>query len=468
MVKKVPFRNRIVMIGFGSIGQAILPLLLEHLELDPSKITIITSENDGKEVAKHYNLNFKVASITKENYKKILGPELGTDDLLLNMSVDVYSIDIITLCDQKGAVYIDLSIEPWGEGYLDPNVPPSERSNYALREESLKLKNKIKKTAVVTHGANPGLVSHLMKQALVNMAKDNGIALPEPKTRDEWANLANVLQIKSIHITERDTQITNRPYNPDEFVNTWSAFGLVGEGLMPAELGWGTHERKMPARGRQFEFGGKAAIYIERPGFDVLVRTWGPSHGAFHGFLITHAEAISIAEYLSVYDKKQVSYRPTVHYAYLPCPDAVLSLHHLAGTEWKVPSAMHVVLDEITEGYDELGVLLMGNPKGAYWYGSTLTIQEARSLMPHNNATTLQVAAGALAGVLWALEHPNSGLIEPEDIDYRYVLDIAMPYLGDVRGCYTDWTPLKDRSFLFSETMDETDPWQFTNIKVTW
>jgi homospermidine synthase len=28
---------------------------------------------------------------------------------------------------------------------------------------------------------------------------------------------------------------------------------------------------------------------------------------------------------------------------------------------------------------DELGVLLMGHAKGAYWYGSRLTIAEARA-----------------------------------------------------------------------------------------
>jgi homospermidine synthase len=27
------------------------------------------------------------------------------------------------------------------------------------------------------------------------------------------------------------------------FVNTWSVEGFVSEGLQPAELGWGTHEK---------------------------------------------------------------------------------------------------------------------------------------------------------------------------------------------------------------------------------
>jgi len=40
------------------------------------------------------------------------------------------------------------------------------------------------------------------------------------------------------------------------------------------------------------------------------------------------------------------------------------------------------------------------------------------------------------------------------------------PYLGPVIGCYTDWTPLVGRSELFPETLDTSDPWQFSNVLV--
>ena len=82
--------------------------------------------------------------------------------------------------------------------------------------------------------------------------------------------------------------------------------------------------------------------------------------------------------------------------------------------------------DEIADGFDELGVLLMGHAKGAYWYGSQLTIQEARQLCPHNNATSLQVNAPALGAVIWAMRNPNAGIVEPDDIDFRTVLDVAI------------------------------------------
>ena len=117
-------------------------------------------------------------------------------------------------------------------------------------------------------------------------------------------------------------------------------------------------------------------------------------------------------------------------------------------------------------GSDELGVLLMGHPKGAYWYGSRLSLQRARSIAPYNNATTLQVVAGILGGMVRALRHPDAGIVEPEEMDFRTVLEAAMPYLGEVAGAWTDWTPLKDRSPLYEEPLDRTDPWQFINLRV--
>jgi homospermidine synthase len=107
----------------------------------------------------------------------------------------------------------------------------------------------------------------------------------------------------------------------------------------------------------------------------------------------------------------------------------------------------------------------MGNKKGAYWFGSTLSIQEARSIAPYNNATSLQVVAGIISAMLWAIANPNQGVIEPEDIDHEYVMNIALPYLGKVSGHYTDWTPLQNRELGIS-TLDEQDPWQFINIRV--
>ncbi len=466
--KHVAFPGRLVIVGFGSIGQGVLPLLLRHLEIAADRITIITAEPRGHDVAAAYGIRFIQTALTRSNYRALLEPQLGKDDFLLNVSVDVSSVALIELCQERGALYLDTCIEPWPGGYTDPSLPPSARSNYALRETALALRARYPRgpTAVLTHGANPGLVSHFVKQALIDLGRNAGFQDAAPATRTEWAHVAEALGVKAIHIAERDTQVSTMPKEPGEFVNTWSIDGFVSEGSQPAELGWGTHERHFPLDGRRHDFGSGAAIYLLRPGAVTRVRSWTPLEGPFHGFLITHGESISISDYLTVRDGDTVRYRPTCHYAYHPCDDAVLSLHELAGKNFQLQHRKRLMMEEIAAGIDELGVLLMGQAKGVYWYGSRLSIAEARRVAPHNNATSLQVTAAVLGGMIWAIERPRQGIVEPEEMDFARVLQIARPYLGEVVGVYGDWTPLDGRERLFPEDLDRDDPWQFKNIRV--
>jgi homospermidine synthase len=311
------------------------------------------------------------------------------------------------------------------------------------------------------------MVSWFVKQALVNIAADLGLNVPEPNSREQWARLAMQLGVKGIHIAERDTQRARHPKPMDVFVNTWSVEGFLSEGMQPAELGWGTHETWIPPNGRRHETGCEAAIYLMQPGANTRVRSWTPTPGAQYGFLVTHNESISISDYLTVREGGQVVYRPTCHYAYHPCNDAVLSLHELFGRAGRRQDDI-TILDEhdIVDGIDELGVLLYGHAKNAYWFGSQLSIEETRVLAPYQNATGLQVTSAVLAGMVWALENPSAGIVEADEMDFRRCLDVQLPYLGPVIGRYTDWTPLAGRPGLFPEDIDAGDPWQFRNVLV--
>jgi len=467
-MKHVSFAGRLVMLGCGSIGQGVLPLILRHIDMPRDRIHILTADARGSDVAAEFGVALTVAPVTRENFRDLLAPLLGRGDFLLNLSVDVSSVALIALCQELGALYLDTCIEPWAGGYTDPSLTPSQRSNYALRESALALARPGDKgpTAVLTHGANPGLVSHFVKQALLDIARDTGADQAVPVTREDWAALAARLGVKVIHIAERDTQSADIAKAPGEFVNTWSIDGFTGESCQPSELGWGTHERWTPADARRHEFGSDAAIYLLRPGAATRVRSWTPLEGPFHGFLVTHNESISIADYLTLREDGVVRYRPTVHYAYHPCDDAVLSLHEFAGKNWRLQERKRLMMHEIARGMDELGVLLMGHARGAYWYGSRLTIETTRRLVPHNNATSLQVTAAVLGGLVWAMENPDSGIVEADHIDHERVLEVARPYLGEMAGVYGDWTPLLDRASLFAEEIDRDDPWQFRNFLV--
>ena len=466
-MKHVAFKGRLVMLGCGSIGQGVLPLILRHIDIPREHITIVSGDPRGQDVAAENGVRFSITPLTRENFQQVLTPLVGAGDFLLNLSVDVSSVALIAFCQQRGALYLDTCIEPWAGGYTDPSLTPSQRSNYALRESALALAGGPGPTAVLTHGANPGLVSHFVKRALLNLARDTGVDTQVPADRQAWAALSQRLGVKVIHIAERDTQTATFAKQPGEFVNTWSIDGFAGEGCQPAELGWGTHENTLPPDGYRHDFGCGAAIYLMRPGASTRVRTWTPNGGPLHGFLITHNESISIADYYSVVEDGTVAYRPTVLYAYHPCDDAVLSVHEMAGLNWRQQPKQRLMMNEIRSGVDELGVLLMGHARGAYWYGSRLSIEQARALAPHNNATSLQVTAAVLGGVVWAMENPRAGVIEADHLDHARVLQIAEPYLGDMVGEYSDWTPLLDRERLFPEAIDRACPWQFGNFRVT-
>ncbi|MFZ1428989.1 MAG: saccharopine dehydrogenase NADP-binding domain-containing protein [Geminicoccaceae bacterium] len=460
--------GQLVMLGCGSIGQAVLPLILRHLGVSPDRITIVTADARGRDEAAEYGIAFHETPLTQENYRRVLEPLVGVGDFVLNLSVDVSSTAIVAFCHERGALYLDTVVEPWGGMYFDRSLTPADRSNYALRETMLQLRRELGRgpTAVSAQGANPGLVSQLAKEAALFVARDTGLPHQEPTDRQGWARLFRDLGVKAIHVAERDTQVSRDPKRTGEFVNTWSIDGFVSEGCQPAELGWGTHERHFPTQGKRHAAGCGAAIYLDRPGAGTRVRTWTPKAGPIHGFLVTHNESISIADYLTLRDGDAVQYRPTVHYAYHPCDAAVLSVHELAGNEWRQQPKQRLMMEDIVSGIDELGVLLMGHARGAFWYGSQLSIAQARELAPHNSATSLQVAAGVLGGMVCAIERPMAGIVEADELDWRRVLEVAKPYLGPVVGAYSEWTPLDNRAALFPEDIDPTDPWQFKNILV--
>jgi len=466
------FDGPIVMIGFGSIGKGTLPLIERHIAFDRTKLTVIAPDDRDRQLLDERQIRFLHLAITRDNYRDVLTPLLTAGPgrgMLVNLSVDTSSVDLIEHAKDLDAFYIDTVVEPWPGLYTDRSLSISQRSNYALREGVLDLRRRRPGgvTAVSCCGANPGMVSWMVKQALVDVARELKLDFAEPASQAEWARLMQRAGVKGIHVAERDTQRARTPKPRGKFINTWSVEGFIAEGMQPSELGWGTHEKTMPPGGFRHDFGCDSAIYLTRPGAGTRVRSWTPTAQAQHGFLVTHNESISIADYFTLRESGKVVYRPTCHYAYHPCDDAVLSLHEMAGAQWKPQRSWHILSeDDIVDGIDELGVLLYGHARNAYWYGSQLSIEETRRLAPYQNATGLQVTSAVLAGIVWMLENPDRGIVEADEMDFRRCLQVQRPYLGPVAGHYTDWTPLDGRGELFPEDVDRSDPWQFKNVLV--
>ena len=461
------FAGRVLMVGCGSIGQTALPLLRRHLALPEDGLTVLEASERGRTLAGANQARFVHCHLKPATYQRELKRRLRAGDLLLNLSVDVSSVDLVEWCSDHGVLYVDTSIEPWPGVFDNPMLTMRQRTNFVTREDMLKLRKRVgtgMPTAVVDHGANPGLVSHFVKQALLDLTTGLKRTAAEPTDAAGWATLSRDLGVTLIQISERDTQATDRPKRPNEFVNTWSIDGFIDELMQPTELSLGTAESDKPA-GSHWHRRNSGSVYLHRPGGATFARSWLPSTGGFQGLLMTHDEVFSIADHLSLRQGARFEYRPTVMFVYHPCDDAMLSALELEGRGWQPQPARRIISAEIVTGMDELGVLLAGHARNAYWYGSQLAIAEARRHVPYTNATCLQVAAGALAATIWAIRHPREGLREADDLDFRECLDVARPYLGSLVGAYTDWTPLQGRGELFKEQLDSDRPWMLCSVR---
>ena len=479
---KKKFNHKILIIGYGSVSQCTLPILLEKIDIPLKNITVIDFEDKAKVLKKYTNkgIKFVQTKITQKNLKKTLAKYVDDGGLVIDLAWNIGCNDILGWCHDHNVLYVNTSVEQWDPMKGIDKKSPFEKSLYfrqmQIREMS---KNwpKDSTSAVIDHGANPGLISHFVKQGLVDIAikliKDKKINTKDAQELKNYIKnrkfnqLAKKLGIKVIHCSERDTQITNRPKEVNEFVGTWSIEGLREEGTAPAEMGWGTHEKKLPALAHLPKIGPKNQIFLAQMGINTWVRSWIPDQEIV-GMVIRHGEAFGLSDRLTVWQGKKATYRPTVHYAYMPCHETLSSLSELRGLNYNLPPKLRIMGDEITSGADILGALLMGHPYKSWWTGSDLSIEEARRLAPGQNATTLQVAAGLMGAVLWMMENPNKGINIPDDLPHDFVLKIAMPYLGKFISTPSDWTPLKNKTVYFREnpaSKPNKDPWQFENFK---
>lgn len=476
------FKNKILIIGYGSVSKCTLPILLKHVKTTPRNITIIDFADKRKELQPWIKKGVKYfqEKITPINIAQILSKYVSTGGLIIDLAWNISCNDILTWCHDNKVLYVNTSIEEWDPYAGIHNKSPFKKSLYyrhmLLRDMVSKWKNE-SVTAVVDHGANPGLISHFTKKGIVDIAekalrdkttqKKQKTTLEKLLHERKYANLAMELGIKVIHCSERDTQITNRPKEVDEFVGTWSIEGLREEGISPAEMGWGTHEKDLPYLANVAPYGPKNQIFLSQMGMNTWVRSWIPNQEII-GMVIRHGEAFTISDRLTVWKNGKAIYRPTVHYAYMPCHETLSSLHELRARNYELQPKMRIMDDEITRGDDILGALLMGHKYNSWWTGSILSIDEARRLVPHQNATTMQVAIGVVSALTWMIENPHKGVCVPDDLPHDHVLNISKPYLGQLVSAASDWTPLKNYRVFFKENahayLDKKNIWCFNNF----
>ena len=313
----IEFSKKILFVGYGAVAECTLPILFKHINVPPRNVTVIDFESKEEKLREWTakGVHFIRDKVTEENMTTLLAKHLSAGDILIDLAWNIDACEILQWCHDHGVRYINTSVEVW-DPYAGGKMHPTERTLYwrhmNVRRMTAKWKEK-GPTAVIEHGANPGLISHFVKQGLIDIANT---LIGEKKAKGKKAavleghiasrsfnHLAMELGVKVIHCSERDTQITDVPKQIDEFVNTWSIEGFREEGTTTAELGWGTHEKTLPKYGFRHKEGPKNQICIARMGMNTWVRSWVPNYTIL-GMVVRHGEAFTISDKLTVLRRK--------------------------------------------------------------------------------------------------------------------------------------------------------------------
>ena len=459
---KFDFKNRhIWLVGQGAIGPNLLYIILKLFIIKQKQITVIDLkpleqlQKEVKEIAKivrpdeSFEIEVLSAHIKQDNYKEYF-EKVSEGDVIVDCAIEISSSDVIKLCQNRKAIFVTSAIEVWN--YADTTDPYSYTifsKLTELRKYANKLNDKCNFTAMLGFGCNPGMVS-IWAQVGVRMINDY-YKNTTPKTPEE-------LGIRTVHISEVDTQRSKKPKDKDEYCNTWASTAepFYEEALAPLELTLGTHE-DLPTKNVVYYDKKNTVLIMDCIAKNVLAQSYTPLYGNFTGMLIRHEENVTIGEKLSTYadirGKKIKTYSPSVYYVYKPSGETLLSLHELRDKNHDYQKNTRLLADDIIDGRDELGLSFFLENGDVFWIGSLLDIEETRMMFDkrfhyRTNATILQVIAGFLLGIMDGIERHNKkdyGVFVPDDCDAEAVFTLMKPFYGE---------------FVFKKVED----WDYSNI----
>lgn len=440
---KVKPANNILQIGYGAIGRALTPILKKMISYKSH--TII----DKRQLEVPSYSKFVHLEITPTNYKDTFDKYLQSGDILIDVSTDIGTYELVEYCLSHNVMFFNMSVEEF-DRHSHSNL--QEFTLYHRNRRIAGLTSVHNPTIILDTGMNPGWVSAAAKMGMDHIIEqftgEKYTVCKKYQEQKAYNLLAREIGLKTIHITEKDTQVTTKPRQPDEFVNTWSVAGLAEEVSAPAELGWGTHEPEDPRIVKHSSTSNQVCTKIR--GCNMFVESY-TRMGKFIGYLVRHGEAYSISSRLTVENNEQPTsyvhratrnveqkspvYRPSVYFVYLPCDAGQASVHKLRETNYELSDNLRNLYDDITDGVDEIGCLMMGD-FGTWWIGSSMDIHETRMIADPatTNATTIQAAGSLVASLCYALDHPNEGLCFVDDIDHNEYLEVANMFMGPIRS----------------------------------
>jgi homospermidine synthase len=485
--------RKVILLGCGAVGKCVLYYMPRFLNVKYENVYIVdklASEQDFPAVQKciKKGANFIHFTITSKNIEKLFKDIIKTSpgDVVIDLSTRTDCYNIFKATRKHCLHYLNTSTEE----VADPTkMPPKCTSpvdhtiwlqHMILYDIAHKTQRYEPPTSILEFGMNPGLISIFVKQGILDIAKHvlqnkSSIGPTERKEiegmirRRDYRAIAHKFLIRTVHCSEIDTQVPNEPIPPTRFVNTWSCLGLIDEAFEPAEVSMGSHEKRVPFKKANMHEVVDNLVAIDKPSHSIKFKSYVPKKlqedgevefTEITGVCIHHSENISLNRYLATDD-----WAPTIHYVYKFSPHTEKMFKEKTHKElmemtkdprhWKVMN----MWDDKLEGYDNVGAcfLLEENPitgekkPWAFWTGSILSTDYTKNVLkdPYFGPTVIQVMAGVLSAISYALRHPTKGMIFSEDVSEAYILRRAKKYLGKfysgpVTGCDIRGVSMKD------------------------
>ena len=248
------FAGDIVLVGCGSIGQTVLPLLVRDLGIEPARLTVVTADQRGRRCRRGSGRAVPGGAADARQSRAGAGRPARAGDFLLNLSVEVASLELLRFANQSRRAlsrHRDRALaRRLHRSRLSPASAPARR--FAPGRWPARGDWPGRPTAVICQGANPGLVSQLVKAAALELARALADEVGRPGRAEAGRRLFRGLGIRTIQIAEHDSQVSRTPRAAGEFVSTWSVDGFLSEGIAAgrARLGHregGAADRRPPA-----------------------------------------------------------------------------------------------------------------------------------------------------------------------------------------------------------------------------
>ena len=444
--------RRCLILGFGGVAKAAVPLILDKIPIE-SFVLIDRRRIYDSELSMFKDL--KVSRLEKEFECGKLQSEISKiiydEDLILDFFGCSESLDVIKACNEKkGIIYLNASLEEYEDNPY-PNQYSLYQAMYDYRE-----KYKPTFTGCIDSGANPGMITHFCILGIRNMAKEaiekevpDYEKIKEALDKNDLASLAEIMQVDTIHISEiEDIEPRDRKIYEGKVTNSWCPISFHEEWNIASEVSLGTKDKESLTKEGYKEIKGSIPLSVVTP-YPIYLKTASPFK-IFTGKCVRHPETLEISKIFS-----NSTHVPTVAFVYHPSRLPRLDMEK-EGWE-KLPKA---VIDEITggplKGSETMGATLISSRKDipSRWYGSIVSCEQCRDVGCISNPTTLQVAAGVVSHLVFAVMNPNLGLCMPHDFDSEKIMEIAKPYLGTIWDCDLEFDIPSQWDMLISKKED--------------